>query len=167
MTTTELPRLFPTDRLVGTDIEIKATQAECDALAARLLLPGVAELYCRWHITALPEGIFAAKGLLKAVITQTCVVSLEPFLTRVEDRFEVRFVPESLLGEEDEHEEIDEIPYQGNEIDLGEATAEQLALSLDPFPRKEGAELHPSAVEDLSGPFAALATLKAKIPDPK
>ena len=54
-------------------------------------------------------------------------------------------------------------------IDVAEAVAEELALSLDPFPRKPGASLKgtPWAVpEDGEGkphPFAALAKLRDKM----
>ncbi len=156
----EMQRLFTTERLADAVIEVKATAAECAAVAERLLLPGIASIYCRWHCSALPGGQVAVKGLLKADITQTCVVSLDPFPARIDERFEVRFVPAADLGEEDESEEIDEIPYTGSEIDLGEATVEQLALSLDPYPRKDDAVLHPSASDDSANPFAALAKLQ-------
>ena len=53
----------------------------------------------------------------------------------------------------------DEIPYEGTSIDLGEAASEQLALALDPFPRKPGAELPGSVGPHESGAFAALAKL--------
>jgi hypothetical protein len=45
-------------------------------------------------------------------------------------------------------------------IDLGEATTEQLALALDPFPRKPGAEIPPEAKEAPEGPFAALGRIR-------
>ena len=41
-------------------------------------------------------------------------------------------------------------------LDLGEAAAEQLALSLDPYPRAPGAELPEVATEAEANPFAAL-----------
>jgi len=165
MTNPELYRPVALDHLFDGDIEIEATAAECAALAERLLLPGIASLYCRWRCQSLPAGIVSATGVLRAAITQLCVVSLDPFPAKIDERFEVRFVPESEIGEEDESEEIDEIPYQGFEIDLGEATSEQLALSLDPYPRKPGAELPPEATDESAHPFAALQGLRPKLPD--
>ena len=158
----ELYRPIPIDRIADVDIDVRASQAECAALANRLMLPAVAAVSCRWRCSVLPGGVFAAEGHLKAEITQICVVTLDPFPARVDERFEVRFVPEDQIGDTDPDEEIDEIPYQDFEIDLGEATAEQLALSLDPYPRKPGAVLPPEVSEELDHPFAALAQLQTK-----
>jgi len=160
----ELHRPIPIDRISGADIEVQASPAECAALAKRLLLPAVGAVWCRWRCRALPGGVFAAEGRLKAELTQICVVSLDPFPAKVDERFEVHFVPEDQIGDPDPDEEIDEIPYQGFEIDLGEATAEQLALSLDPYPRKPGAVLPPEASDEPVHPFAALARLPPKSP---
>jgi len=160
----ELHRPIPIDRIAAGDIDVRASQAECAALAKRLILPAIASVTCRWRCTALPGGVFAARGHLKAAITQICVVSLDPFPAKIDERFEVHFIPETQIGEEDASEEIDEIPYQGFEIDLGEATAEQLALSLDPYPRKEGATLPPEATDEPGNPFAGLAALQPKRP---
>ena len=57
--------------------------------------------------------------------------------------------PESLEGP-------DEIPYENDEIDLGEALAEQLALALDPYSRKPGAELPGEVLDDGASPFTVL-----------
>jgi len=70
---------------------------------------------------------------------------------------ELELEPESLDGP-------DEIPYTGGLIDLGAALAEQLALSLPPYPRKPGAELPPEARDDSANPFAALSRLRGKEP---
>ena len=51
----------------------------------------------------------------------------------------------------------DEIPYEAETIDLGEATAEQLGLALDPWPRIEGATVPEIEDEDDGSPFAILA----------
>ena len=165
MTNPELYRPVGLDRLCDGDIEVHATTAECAAIAARLLLPAVASVHCRWHCESLPGGVVAARGVLRASVTQTCVVSLDPFPAAIDEHFEVRFVPASEIGDEDESEDIDEIPYEGFEIDLGEATIEQLALSLDPYPRKPGATLPEEATDERAHPFAGIAALSPKLPD--
>ena len=57
--------------------------------------------------------------------------------------------------------------YDGAAIDVGEAVAETLSLSLDPYPRAPGAEeaLEAAGVksEEEAGPFAALAGLRDKL----
>ena len=40
------------------------------------------------------------------------------------------------------------MPYGGDSIDLGAALAEQLALALDPYPRKPGAKLPAGSPSD-------------------
>jgi hypothetical protein len=69
------------------------------------------------------------------------VVSLEPFEARLEEDFEIEFVPadggdgpELDIGAED----AEPLP-QGGELDVGEIAAQQLSLALDPFPRAPSA----------------------------
>ena len=81
-----------------------------------------------------------------AAVTQTCVVSLDDFNATVEEVFQARFVPSGDESDDIDPESEDELPFEGNLIDLGEAAAEQLALALDPYPRLPGVEL--PAAED-------------------
>jgi uncharacterized metal-binding protein YceD (DUF177 family) len=96
-------------------------------------------------------------------VVQVCVISLDEFESEVVERFVVRFVPEGTESDEiDPDEDVDEIPYAGGVIDLGEAAAEQLGLALDPYPRKPGATLPESAAGEPGNPFASLARPKAR-----
>ena len=148
----------------GTAREVIATAEECEAVAARLLIPAVATLSCRFQLTLAQEGMVLAQGALVARITQICVVTLEPFDAELREDFRIRFVPAGQLNDSEDDlldlDSDDEVPYQGIHIDLGEATVVQLALALDPYPRQPGAVL-PAATEDddagQSSPFAALA----------
>jgi len=70
-------------------------------------------------------------------------------------------VPDGTQEEEGDPESDDEIPYLGASIDLGEATVEQLALTLDPYPRKPDAVLPEEELPDaVVHPFAALAACR-------
>ena len=72
--------------------------------------------------------------------------------------FQLRFVPVGAESDDTDPESEDEIPYAGGVLDLGEAAAEQLALALDPFPRKPGAALPDDDSRALRAyPFAKLA----------
>lgn len=165
--TPELYRPLAVEQIgpAGLDFEVRADAAECAALAARMAVPAVAELLCRFRLTALPGGLVLAEGHLRAQVARECVVTLETFAAPTEERFRLRFVP---AGSEtpgmgaggDDPESDDEIGYDAGTIDLGEATAEQLALALDPYPRKPGAALPEIADETPELPFAALARLK-------
>jgi uncharacterized metal-binding protein YceD (DUF177 family) len=90
---------------------------------------------------------------------RTCVITLEDFETEMTEALAIRFVPAGTETEEIDPEAEDEIPYGGKTIDLGEAAAEQLALALEPYPRKPGAALaeEPAAP---ANPFAALGRLR-------
>jgi uncharacterized metal-binding protein YceD (DUF177 family) len=95
----------------------------------------------------------------------TCVISLDSFEASLDEPFEIRFVPADSLQEQPDPEEIDEVPYEDGVLALGEAAAEQLALSLPAFPRRPGVEASEEAaflgdedVEPSVTPFAVLAS---------
>ncbi len=142
----------------GMEQVIQATSAECRALAERLQLPAVASLTCRFQLAAPLHGQVAAEAELRAEVTQVCVVSLEPFETTVGERFALRFVPggpgdaaPDVVADDDlDPASPDELTYEGDGIDIGEAAAEQLALALDPYPRMPGIALP----QDGGGPEA-------------
>lgn len=144
-----------------------ATDAECAALALRMGLPAIIALRCVYTLRPTGKSGFAADGRILAQLVQTCVISLEDFPADIDEVFRVHFVPAERLAPTDDMaavddpESEDEIPYHGTLIDLGEATAEQLALVLDPYPRAPGA-LHaePDASDDSPPhPFAGLRKL--------
>jgi len=150
--TPELHRPVAVDRIGprGLDVTVEANAAECAALAGRLGLPAVRWLTCTFRVTWSPGGGLGATGHLRAEVVQVCVVSLDEFVAGVEEHFRLRFVP---VGQEqseiDPQDAEDEISYEGGLLDLGEAAAEQLALALDPFPRRPGAEM-PEIEPDLA-----------------
>lgn len=166
----ELERPVPLDRVTahGTEISVEATEAERAALARRFALPAVDRLRCRFHLRRGLGGVVEADGALDASVVQTCVVSLDEFPQAVAEAFELRFVPAGAdTGADwgdDDPDEPDVIPYEGGLLDLGEAAAEQLALALDPYPRKPGVSLPEddadSAEAPEPAPFAALARLR-------
>lgn len=145
----------------GTSLVIEASAAELKAIAARLGVPELHALTCRFDLASGPGGRINAAGDLRARLTQVCVVSLDPFETHVTERFRVDFVAEGTEADEDP-ESVDEIPMPGGVLDLGEAAVEQLALALDPYPRKPGAELPEGGAAPAETPFAALAALKRR-----
>ncbi len=73
-----------------------------------------------------------------------------------------------MSGKEVERKLTDEDPPEplvGGSIDLGALAVEAVALGLDPFPRKPGAEPVDLTIGDAGeSPFAALAALK-RTPD--
>lgn len=125
----------------GYQVEITANSEERDRLARRFNLPSIEDFACSFTLTREPGAVIHASGILSARVTQVCRVTLDPFPASIEEHFTVRFVPEGSAPAPFDPEAPDEIPYSGGTLDLGEATAEQLALALDPWPRKPDATL--------------------------
>ena len=146
----------------GTEVLVEANSAELPAIAARLGIPAVHTLRCAFKLRRIGGSVIEAQGELVAGVTQLCVVSLDEFDSTVEEAFTVHFVPEGTEDDDPEPDAIDQVPFQGSAIDLGEAAVEQLALALDPYPRKPGAALPEGAGEPSLGAFASLAALKPK-----
>nr|WP_294522407.1 DUF177 domain-containing protein [uncultured Rhodopila sp.] len=144
----------------GLDMTVQATAAECAALAVRMNLPAVRAVSCTFHLIREGRDRVSARGHLLARVTRTCVVSLEEFEADVEEVFQVRFVPSGEESDDVDPDSDDEIPYEGNLIDLGEAAAEQLGLALDPYPRMPGATLSEAEPVQQRNPFAALSGLR-------
>lgn len=162
--TPELHRPVPSDWIgpAGLDVAVEATASECTALAARMKLPVVLALSCRFHLRRERANTVLAHGHLRAEVVQTCVLSLEDFASIVEERFVVRCVPAGQESDDIDPEAPDDLPFTAGMIDLGEAAAQQLALALDPYPRAPGAAL-PVIEQDADlHPFSAFAGLRRR-----
>jgi uncharacterized metal-binding protein YceD (DUF177 family) len=102
-------------------------------------------------------------GRVRASLAQTCGITLEPLSLEIDAPFVVNLA--EAVDEESDEIVItmdDESPdlIENGQIDLGQYAVEQLALRLDPFPRKPGAEfVQPPEPEEIS-PFAVLKQLR-------
>ena len=104
-------------------------------------------------------------GRVVATLEQVCGITLDPLPVQVDERFSVDLV-EAVEPETDEIEVTldDDSPdvIEDGRIDLGQYAVEQLALTLDPFPRKPGAEfVQPDEPAEIA-PFAVLKAFKAR-----
>jgi uncharacterized metal-binding protein YceD (DUF177 family) len=150
--------------------DVTADAAECARLAALFGLPAIGRLSGAFVLTLERGGVIAARLRLFARVTQVCVVSLEEFPAEIREESDLRFVPAAKVKEGAEVEldpetldGPDEIFYGGEFLDLGAVLAEQLALALDPYPKKPGAVLaveEDGADEANKHPFAALRKLR-------
>ena len=158
--TNELSRPISLSKIgpAGITVVVRATTEECAAVAVRMDVPAIGRLECVFNLTAEDDGVsIFARGRLRAEVTHVCVISAEEFETTVEDEFEIRFVP-AVAEQVDTNPDLpDEIPYELDTIDLGEATAEQLGLALDPYPRMDGATVPVIEDDGGSSPFSVLA----------
>lgn len=169
----EFSRSYRLDELGGgaRKVEISADAAERTALADRFDLIAIETLEVAADLVRDGEAV-TVTGHLRAAVTQACVASGEPVPAEVNEPFALRFVPAHAPDDSEEEMELaegdlDEVTYDGNAVDLGEAAAQTLALALDPFPRAPDADetLREAGVVDEEdiGPFAALKALKDKL----
>ena len=182
----EFSRIVKTDEQVSAKekLAIEANEKERAALAKRFELVSIDSLKAELTISTASNGEVTVRGPMTAEIVQNCVATLEPVPELVEDTIEVLFSPhvseDDLPSDPDDLEELSEEelmalldqpePLVDGKIDLGEVVAQFLAVAMNPYPRKEGAEL-PAAVkteeeadeEKRPNPFAQLAGLKDKL----
>ena len=111
-------------------------------------------------------------GRFEAVVEQVCGVSLDPFEQTLDGDIEIRVVPASSPhaiapdpGEVEMDPDAPDAPdiLDTDAIDVTGYVVEQLALEVDPFPRKPGATFDYQPPEEETSPFAALK----KLQDPK
>lgn len=152
----------------GERIDLHASEAECTKIANRLDLHSIERLKAHAVLERVSAGV-RATGRVSAMVWQRCAVTDEPIQNAVDERFELMFLPDPALGEAEAEielaaEDCDTVFFDGGSIELGNAIADTLALSIDPYPRSAGAEtaLREAGVigEGETGPFAALAALK-------
>lgn len=170
--TPEFSRLYRLDTL-GNDprqVAIEADEAERAALAKRFALVEIGRLDADATLTREGETITAV-GRARAEVVQSCVASGLPVEAKVDEPFRILFRPPPQGGDEEEIElgetDMDVVFYDSAAIDLGEAMAETLSLSLDPYPRSPDADaaLKHAGVKSEeqakidSSPFAALKGL--------
>ncbi|HEV2078279.1 MAG TPA: DUF177 domain-containing protein [Allosphingosinicella sp.] len=152
-------------------MSLGANEAERAALAKRFGVVEIERLSAEAAVTRSVDQVVAS-GTLSAKVTQSCVATREPVEETVDEEFRIEFRPQpSATSEEDEIElgegELDVVFYDGGSIDIGEAVAETLSLSLESYPRAPNADevLKEAGVkgEEEAGPFGALAALKDKL----
>ncbi len=145
--------------------------AEARAGVARMAgLRDLPRLQASFDVTRHGSGLRVV-GRVSATVGQTCVVTLEPLASEVEEAIDLVFAPQSAIhrdGNQDGAEERnlaetwnEPEPLIGGTVDLGALATEFLILGLDAYPRKPGAIFQPpgDASSDES-PFAALGRLK-------
>ena len=152
----------------GDRVDLTADAEECAAVARRLGLESIERIEAH-AVLSRTKDLLRATGRLAASLTQSCVVTGEPVAAHVDEPFDLMFMPAPQDGRHDEEIELGEadcdiVFHDGGAIDLGNAIADTLALSLDPYPRSAEAEaaLREAGVmtEEQASPFAALAKLK-------
>ena len=157
------------------EIGFEASAQELGDVLDILKIPGLTRLKGVFKVRPWHKTGFMLNGHISASVTQECVVTLELVDEEVETDFERSFLPpeEAAQLEPDEDVEVDfvlesEDPpdiLEGTTINLLAIISEHLALGLEPYPRKEGAEIadsYQASEEELANenPFAVLKRLK-------
>jgi uncharacterized metal-binding protein YceD (DUF177 family) len=148
----------------GLEVTVETTPEERAALAKDFSLPGIHVLSGRFRLSGTPKRVHV-EGVVSARVAQICVVTLEAFDDSIEEEVEVDFAAPgagsaAVAPEGPGYEPPDEIA--GGHVDLGALTAEFLALGLDPYPHKPGAEFAHEGQDREESPFEALRKLKAQ-----
>ena len=153
-------------------VDLVADVVTLAAIAKFLDVPGISDLRANLSVRAWLDGA-EITGRFSAVVTQVCGVSLEEFEQKVVGRLDVRAVPsgsphaidEAVASDVEFDSEAADPPdvLDGQTLDLAVYLVEQLALELDPFPRKPGVEFQPPEPETDTSPFAVLRQLKGNL----
>jgi uncharacterized metal-binding protein YceD (DUF177 family) len=160
--------------------KLTATEKERMSLSNRFGIPSIEVLIADVRIEPKSRGkkvkVLVHTDIFAKVI-QTCVVTLDPIESEVRTGARVQFVSDVSLvsgdveiwGEDDDSPDL----IVDGVIDVGELVAEQMALLLDPFPRKVGVNFVTQegnikafdSAEKKPHPFADLEKLKGKLDD--
>ena len=164
-------RLHELDRGPVT-LRLEPDVAERARIARDLGLEGLPALVAEVTVKPWLDGAEIV-GRFRATVEQLCSVSLEAFEQRATGEIEVRLVPAGSPNAPGEiaHElelELDapDPPdvLEGDAIDVSAYVVEHLALEIDPFPRKPGAEFEYQPPAQEESPFAVLKNLKTPKP---
>lgn len=152
---------------------IEASEGERDQIAAALDLAALESFSMKFQLSRAKPHHFKLSGRIVASAIQTCVVSLKPVRTKLDDEIDVEFWPPEDVAriETDLESGSIPVPLEGPEpildgiVDVGHLAYEHLASSLDLYPKAAGEQFEwnsPDAQqEDVPSdrPFAELGRL--------
>ena len=153
------------------ELSLQASDSERAGLAKRFDCLKLDRLEAQISATA-DAGRVALTGRMQAAGTQPCVATGDPVPFTLDEPIDLIFLPIPKGGNPDEEieledDELDTLFHDGRTADFGEAVAQSLALSLDPYPRgaKAAEVLAKAGVigEDEVEPTGALSGLKAML----
>jgi uncharacterized metal-binding protein YceD (DUF177 family) len=163
----EFSRLVPLARLGSAPFRqhIEATPSEREKLSRRFDLLALDRLTAAVELRRQGDEVVVLEAALEAEFVQSCVVTLEPVAGVISDRFMLVYGPPEAEQRESGSlpNEAAFEPLNGDVIDIGEAVAQELSLSLPVFPRHPDAKIDAETlVQSARSPFASLAHLKQR-----
>jgi uncharacterized metal-binding protein YceD (DUF177 family) len=156
----------------GLHRDLEADLATREAMAEVAGLREVLSASAALDVTPEKGGRFHVTGQVRARIGQTCVVTLDPIETDIDEPIDLTFAPPEQIPQladliDDTAEGEGEIPdppepIENGVIDLGRLATDVLFLAIDPYPRKPDAVFEPVVVaaDPEDHPFAALKALQ-------
>jgi hypothetical protein len=163
----------------GLHRDLEADAGARKAVAAAGGLREVLALRASFDVIPKKNGRFQVVGHVRARVGQTCVVTLDPIESDIDEAIDLIFAPPEQIpalaelvdvaAEGDVEIPDPPEPIMSGVIDLGRLATDALLLGLDPYPRKPGAVFDPqvTAADPEDHPFAALKALKADAPAKK
>ena len=160
----------------GLHRKLEASAAERQAVAEVAGLREVLSVQASFDVVPKSGGRVHVTGHVRGRIGQTCVVTLDPIESEIDEEIDLIFAPEAEArrladlieeGQDDaEPPEVADPPEAivNGIIDLGRLATDALFLAVDPYPRKPGAvfEVEVTAPDPEDNPFAALKALQDK-----
>jgi hypothetical protein len=160
----------------GLHRDIEASAATREAMAELGGLREILSASASLDVTPKSGGRVHVEGRIRARIGQTCVVTLDPIESEIDEPIDLIFAPPEQIPEmaalvDEAAESAVEIPdppepIVNGVIDLGRLATDALFLGVDPYPRKPDAVFEVPVVppDPEDHPFAALKALQL---DPK
>jgi hypothetical protein len=160
--------------------EIEASPREREAIAEVAGLREVLSVRASFDVMPKAGGRVHVVGRVRARVGQTCVVTLDPIESDIDEEIDLMFAPEAEAreladliaegqdddGDDGDDGEVADPPEAiiNGVIDLGRLATDALLLGIDPYPRKPGAvfEARVEAPDPEDHPFAALRGLRDK-----
>lgn len=159
-----------------TPFSLRPDAAALAALAQEMEISGLRKLSFEGALHPMGDSDWQLRGRLGATVTQPCVVTLEPVITRIDTDVLRTFIRDYVDVDAPEAEvpEDDSVEPLGTWIDPALVMEEELALALPQYPRKIETESEPVRVtepgkkpmsDEEARPFAGLAAFKQQLED--
>jgi hypothetical protein len=156
----------------GLHRDLEADQATREAMAEAASVRELLSARASFDLAPQSGGRVHVQGRVQARIGQTCVVTLDPIESDIDEEVDLIFAPLEQIPElaetaDDKGEVAMEMedppePIENGIIDLGRLATDVLYLAIDPYPRKPDAvfEAQVTAADPGDHPFAALKGLQ-------
>jgi uncharacterized metal-binding protein YceD (DUF177 family) len=156
----------------GLHRDIEADRAQREAMAELAGLREILSARAALDVTPKSGGRVHVAGHVRARVGQTCVVTLDPIESEIDEPIDLIFAPPEQIPQladlvDDAAESDTEIPdppepIVNGLIDLGRLATDALFLGIDPYPRRPDAVFEPPVVaaDPEDHPFAALKALQ-------